>query len=280
MNAPMQWQDVGDAQIAYSKIGAGPALLLLHGYPLTGATFRSMLPALAAHFTCYVLDLPGAGESRWSKQSGFKFGEQALGLKRFVDALGLQAYSILAHDTGGTIGRQLAIIDAARVEKLIAIGTEIPGHRPPWIRLFQFRSHLPGANGNFRKSMASRRFLRSSMGFGGAFTDLGLIDGEFHKLFIAPLVTSAQLTLGQIYRLRGIDWALLDSLAQGHARIKAPVLLIWGEDDPVFPLAEARKMVPQFHDCRGLKVIPGAKLFVHEEFPEAVAKESLTFLLG
>lgn len=130
----------------------------------------------------------------------------------------------------------------------------------------------------FRRNMRSGAFLRSSRGFGGCFYDLNLLNGEFHTLFIAPLIRSARQRAGQRYRLRGIDWALADSLAQGHAQILAPVLLIWGEDDPVFPVARAREMIPQFADCRGLTVVPRAKLFVHEEQPERVAHACLEFL--
>jgi pimeloyl-ACP methyl ester carboxylesterase len=269
--------DVGDAAIAYHAIGSGPPLLLLHGWPLHGGTFRRILPALAAHHTCYVIDFPGAGSSRWTDRTAFGMGAQAEGVKAFASRMGLRSYSIVSHDTGGTIGRQLAIIDADRVNKLVAIGTEIPHHRPPWIRLFQFLSYLPGADAGFRANMGSDRFLRSSRGFGGCFSNLDLIGGEFHHLFVQPLLESAERRGGQRGRLRGIDWALLDRLAEGHAAIRAPVLLLWGANDPVFPAEQARKMVPQFNDARFV-TIPDAKLFVHEERPDEVARECLSFL--
>ena len=210
--------NVGDAEIAYHAIGAGPPLLLLHGWPLDGQTFRHLVPALAAHYTCYVIDLPGAGASRWSERTAFDFGSQAERLKIFADSLGLTSYAIFSHDTGGTIGRQLAIIDAARVEKLVAIGTEIPRHRPPWIRLFQVTSYLPGHDFIFRTNLKSPRFLRSARGFGGCFSNLALVDGEFHRCFVQPLLASARLREGQTRRLRGIDWKLLDGLATNTPR--------------------------------------------------------------
>jgi pimeloyl-ACP methyl ester carboxylesterase len=277
-SAKTSFVDVGDAQIAYHTVGSGPPLLLLHGWPLNRHTFRGMLPALAAHYTCYVFDFPGAGESRWNERTAFNMGGQAESAKVFAQRLGLERYSILAHDTGGTIGRQLAVIDADRVEKLVAIGTEIPNHRPPWIQFFQWLSYIPGADAGFRKNMTSDAFLRSSRGFGGCFSNKDLIAGDFHRLFIQPLLDSRELRMGQRGRLRGIDWKLLDSLADGHRKIRAPVLLVWGADDPVFPVREARKMLPQFKNAR-FATIADAKLFVHEERPEEVARECLNFLL-
>ncbi len=274
---PPAFVDVGDAQIAYQKVGSGPPLLLLHGWPLHGETFRHVVPALAAHFTCYVPDFPGAGASRWTDRTAFGMAGQAESMKAFARRLGLTSYSIVSHDTGGTIARQLALIDADRVAKLVAIGTEIPHHRPPWIPFFQLISYLPGADLGFVANMRSDRFLRSSRGFGGCFSNLDLVQGEFHRLFIQPLLESAEQRAGQRRRLRGIDWKLLDRLAEGHAQIHAPVLLLWGADDPVFPVTEARKMVSQFPDAR-FATIPDAKLFVQEERGAEVAGECLRFL--
>jgi pimeloyl-ACP methyl ester carboxylesterase len=56
-----------------------------------------------------------------------------------------------------------------------------------------------------------------------------------------------------------------------------PVLLIWGADDPTFPVALARAMVGQFPNAR-IAEIPGAKLLVHEEKPAEVARLALEFL--
>jgi pimeloyl-ACP methyl ester carboxylesterase len=268
--------DVGDAEIAYHTVGSGPPLLLLHGWPLNRHTFRHLVPALAARHTCYLFDFPGAGASRWTDRTRFEMANQAESVKVFAKRLGLARYSILAHDTGATIGRHLAVIDAERVDKLVAIGTEIPHHRPPWIRLFQFLSYLPGADGAFLRNMRSAAFLRSSRGFGGCFSNLDLIEGDFHALFVRPLLESADKRAGQRRRLRGIDWKLVDGLAEAHGKIRAPVLLVWGADDPVFPVEEARKMVPQFKDAR-LVTIADAKLFVHEERAEQDARACLEF---
>jgi pimeloyl-ACP methyl ester carboxylesterase len=82
---------------------------------------------------------------------------------------------------------------------------------------------------------------------------------------------------GQIRYVQGISWPQLDALAEGHRQLPGPVLLIWGEEDPFFPIEDARAMIPQFKNCRGLVPISGAKLLPHEERPEAVARHVLEF---
>ncbi len=271
--------DLGHSRIAYRQAGQGTPLLLVHGYPLHGMTFRHLVPALARHFTCIVPDLPGLGETAWTRATDFSFAGQARTLQQFVDRLGLASYAVLAHDTGGTIARRLTTLDLPRVSRLVLIGTEIPGHRPPWLPLFQ-KAANPRRTATFRILMRRRWFRHSNAAFGGCFHDPSLIDGAFHQLFIAPLLRSDERIRGQIHYLRGIDWQLVDGMRAEHARITIPTLLIWGEQDPVFPIAAARAMARQLPDCRGLAVVSDAKLFVHEERPEEVAKATLDFLLA
>lgn len=274
----VRFQDVGSAEIAYRTFGIGPPLVLLHGWPLSGFTYRRLLPHLAARFTCYAIDLPGAGDTRWRRDNDFSFRGQAENVDRFAAGLGLTGFHVVAHDTGATIARALALSAGARIGKLVLMGTEIPGHRPPWIPLFQQLAALPGTSLVFRLLLSSGRFVRSPMGFGHCFADRRLLTGDFAAHFVRPLVKSSARMEGQMRYLRGIDWALVDRLATDHATIKNPVLLIWGEEDRIFPVQRARSMVAQFADCRGLHVVPGAKLFVHEEQPEVVAAHILAFL--
>jgi pimeloyl-ACP methyl ester carboxylesterase len=276
--SPLQFQDVGSAAIAFRRCGSGPPVLFLHGWPLSGLTYRKLIPHLAARFTCIAVDLPGGGETRWRADNDFSFQGQAQNLRRFADGLGLNGFHVVAHDTGATIARALALIAGDRIGKMVLMGTEIPGHRPPWIPLFQRLAALPGAGASFRLLMSSDAFLRSPMGFGNCFVDRGLIGGEFARHFVRPLLESPARLDGQLRYLRGIDWALVDRLAEDHRHISNPVLCIWGEQDTIFPATRARAMVSQLADCRGFEIVPNAKLLVHEEQPEAVAQHIVRFL--
>jgi pimeloyl-ACP methyl ester carboxylesterase len=268
--APVQYQDTGTARLAYRRFGSGPALLLVHGFPLSGFTWRKILPALAERHTCYVPDVPGMGESTWTDATDFSFPGQGHTLKAFVDGLGLTRYSVLAQDTGGTFARCLALEDGARVAKLVLINTEIPRHRPPWIPLYQFLTV-------FGVLLRSDLYLRSPLGFGGCFTDMRLIEGDFHAQVVEPLLRSPLRMEGMRRYLRGATWEPVDALERDHARLTMPVQLIWGADDPTFPVARARAMVTQFPNAR-LAEIPGARLLVHEEKPDEVARLVRDFL--
>jgi pimeloyl-ACP methyl ester carboxylesterase len=234
---------------------------------------------LSERFTCVLPDTPGLGDTEWGETTDFRFAAQAERLRVFADQIGLEHHSILAHDTGATIARQLALIDPSRVDKLVLLNTEIPGHRPPWIPLFQRTTALPGSAVAFKLLLRSAAFRHSSMGYGGCFSDRGLLDeDDFLTCFVRPLLEAPHRMLGVVKYLGGIDWALVDGLARRHAEIEAPVLLVWGADDPTFPVARARAMAGQFRNGRGICEIARAKLLLHEERPAEVAAAVLPFL--
>ena len=56
------------------------------------------------------------------------------------------------------------------------------------------------------------------------------------------------------------------------------MLFVWGDADPVFPLANARAMVDELGPRARLAIIPGAKLFAHEDHPEDFAASARPFL--
>jgi len=276
---PPHFAQVGASRIAYRVVGEGPPLILIHGWPFSSFSFRRVLRALSARFTCILPDTPGLGETEWTDATDFRFAAQADTLSAFARGLGLTSYALLAFDTGATIARQLGLIDPARVRRLVLLNTEIPHHRPPFIELYQRLTRLPGGAFGMRAMLRSRVLRRSRMGFGGCFVDLALLDGEFQAGVVAPLLASPRRLEGARRYLLGIDWDLVDGLAERHRALTRPVLFVWGADDPTFPIERARSMTAQLPDCRGLVAIPRARLLVHEERPEEVARAALSFLV-
>jgi pimeloyl-ACP methyl ester carboxylesterase len=276
-NAPPKYEDVGDAEMAWWSAGDGPTLVFVHGWPFSASTWVKLVPLLADRFTCVVVDQAGAGLTRTRPGTDYNFRGQARRLNAFLEARGIERAHVIAQDTGATIARYAAIHGGGRIASLLLTNTEIPGHRPPFIEMFQALTRLPGSVATFRLLLRSRAFARSPMGFGGCFTDRTRLDGDFRARVIDPLVASPERIAGVQRYLAGIDWGIVDGLATEHAKLRVPVLFVWGEDDATFPIGRARSMVGQIPDCRGLQAVPGASLLVHEERPEAVAEHALAF---
>jgi pimeloyl-ACP methyl ester carboxylesterase len=272
---------VGDATIAVRGFGSGPTVVFVHGFPVHGATWRYLLPRLAGRFRCLVVDLPGLGDSGWSAATDFSFTAQARRLAELTQRLELDAFALVAHDTGATVARLVALQARERVTGLALVNTEIPGHRPPWIPLYQRLARLPGAGTSFRLLLRSRLFLRSGAGFREFYTDRRLLD-EPGRLdpYLGPVLASPARMDGMLRYLAGPEWDVVDGLAQRHAEIEAPVLFLWGEDDRTFPVGRAEPMARQLGGPARFVRIPRTSLMPHEERPDLVLEALLPFLAG
>jgi haloalkane dehalogenase len=272
---------VGDATLAARWFGSGPTVVFVHGFPVHGATWRFLLPRLAERFRCLVVDLPGLGDSGWSASTDFTFTAQARRLAELAARLELDSFSLVAQDTGATVARLVALQVPERVARLALLNTEIPGHRPPWIPLYQRVARLPGAGASFRWLLRSRLFLRSGAGFREFYTDRSLLD-EPGRLdpYLGPLLASAARTEGMLRYLAGPEWDVIDALAERHAEIEAPVLFLWGDDDRTFPVERAEPMARQLRGPARFVRIPRASLMPHEERPDLVLEHLLPFLEG
>lgn len=102
--------DAGGVRFAGVIGGAGPPLLLLHGFPETHIAWRKVAPALARHHTLIIPDLPGYGASRphamtprWTKR---RVGEALVALMR---TLGHRRFALAGHDRGARAGYRLVL---------------------------------------------------------------------------------------------------------------------------------------------------------------------------
>ncbi len=270
--------DTGPSKLAYRTSGKGPDVVLVHGWPLHGDTFRNIEPHLAESFTCHVFDLPGAGASEWNEATPMTLDAHARALCRAIDALALDRVAFAAHDSGGLVARIAAATLGARCAGLFFGGSEIAGYRPPLLKMLVATMNAPGGPWALSQAMKIRPIRNSVLCFGGCFDDVRFIDGEFHDLFVKPILESPAVLRGQSGLARQFDWSIIDHLATTtHAKITAPVSMVWGVDDPWFPIERARKMVPQFPGGAELTEVRG-KLFTHEEYPEVWARHARTFL--
>ena len=275
---PDRFLDVGAGEVAYRRVGSGPDVLFVHGWPVSGATFRTLLPHLAEHVTCHVIDLPGAGSSRFTADTTITVDTHIQSVRRVLDLLELNDVAVVGHDSGGMIARH-AVAGDTRLRAMGLINTEQP-HGLSWrFKSFIAIRHLPGVGGALGWVCGQRRLRRNPLVFGAAFADASLLDGEFDEFFLKPLHDLPARRDAAVRLLRSFDVQHVRDLAAVHGRIGVPVQLVWGEKDPFFPLAWAKEMVGTFADAR-LTVVEGAGLFSHEERPTEVAAALLPTLVA
>jgi len=273
---PDRFLDVGAGEVAYRTIGSGPDVLFVHGWPVSGATFRTLLPYLADHVTCHLIDLPGAGSSRFTADTPLTIENHIHSVRRALDLLDLNDVAVVGHDSGGMIARH-AVAGDSRLRALGLIDTEQSTGLSWKFKTFIAGRRIPGFGAGLGWLAGRPRLRRNRLVLGDAFADPSLLDGEFDEFFLQPLHRSRQHRDAAIRLLRSFDYQHVRDLGELHKRIDVPVQLVWGEQDRFFPVKWAKEMVETFPDAR-LEIIAGAGLFAHEERPAEVAQALLPVL--
>jgi haloalkane dehalogenase len=273
---PDQFLDVGTGEVAYRRVGTGPDVLFVHGWPVTSATFRCLLPHLTDHVTCHLIDLPGAGSSRFTADTPLSIQNHIHSVRRVIDALELNDVAVVGHDSGGMIARH-AVAGDPRLRALGLIDTEQSTGLSWKFKSFIAGRRIPGFGAGLGWVAGKPRLRRNRLVLGDAFVDRTLLDGEFDEFFLQPLHRSREHRDAAIRLLRSFDYQHVRDLRELHGRIEVPVQLVWGEHDRFFPVDWAREMLADFSNAQ-LAVIAGAGLFSHEERPAEVAQALLPVL--
>lgn len=274
---PDAYIEVADGAVAYRRVGRGPDVVFSHGWPVSGATFRTLLPHLANHVTCHLIDYVSTGSSRFDVDTKVSIGGHIDALRATIDHLGVDSVSVVGHDSGGLIARH-AMAGDPRLRSMGLINTE-PATGVSWrFRAFLANRGVPGFDRVLGWVVARRRLRRFGFVLGGAFADPSHLDGEFDEFFLAPLHASRARQVTAIRLLESFDYRYVRELVSVHARIDVPVRLVWGVEDPFFPVEHARRDVSTFADA-SLTEIQGAGLFSHEERPSEVADALLPILV-
>ena len=274
---PDAYIDVGAGEAALRTAGTGPDVLFIHGWPVSGATWRRLLPHLVEHVTCHVVDLPSAGSSRFDATTPMSVDQHIESVRRIVDALAVGEVRVVAHNSGGLMARH-ALAGDPRLRAMGLINTE--PRDPSWrFRSFIAARNLPGLARGLGWIAGQQRLRRTKFVFGDAFADRSLLEGEFAEFFFDPLHQSAAKRNAAATLLKSFDMQHVHDLPAVHARIDVPVKLIWGDQDPFFPVDRARAMTAEFPNAT-IEILPGVGLFSHEEAPEDVARALLPTLLG
>ena len=113
------------ADIFLRRAGAGPPLLLLHGFPETHAMWRDVAPILARRFTVVCADLRGYGASGCppSDPGHAPYAKRAMAgdMAAVMARLGFDRFAVAGHDRGGRVAYRLALDHPDRVTRLAVL---------------------------------------------------------------------------------------------------------------------------------------------------------------
>lgn len=105
------------SKIHYRKYGQGEPLVLIHGFPEDGDLWHKIVPQLAQHFTLFIPDLPGVGNS-CDIGNGVSIDELAMSVNWILDEENITQAVIAGHSMGGYIAMSFAAQFPGRLKGL------------------------------------------------------------------------------------------------------------------------------------------------------------------
>jgi abhydrolase domain-containing protein 6 len=114
---------VGDHEWRYLEAGAGPPLVLVHGFSGSKENWLPLLPHLVDRHRVIVVDLPGWGESTRLPEADYGIPAQATRVVDFIAAMGLERPVLVGHSMGGFIAGIVGTRHADAVSALVLVAS-------------------------------------------------------------------------------------------------------------------------------------------------------------
>jgi haloacetate dehalogenase len=271
--------------------GAGPPLLLLHGYPETHLMWHSCAPALAERFTVVATDLPGYGDSLRPAPAAdhAPHSKRAMALDQVqaMASLGFERFAVAGHDRGGRVAYRMALDHPGRVSSLAVL--DIVPTAEVWARADD-RLALGYWHWGFLAQPAPlpERLIAADPDayFECHLRSIGL--GVEPDRYPERVLAAYRAQLEDAGAVQGIceDYRAgasidrqLDEADRGR-QIECPVLVLWGTRGALEPFYGDVLAVwrPWARDLRGRGV--EASHFLVEDRPDEVARELAAFFGG
>jgi pimeloyl-ACP methyl ester carboxylesterase len=265
---------VHDQRIAYLDVGAGPPVILIHGFG--GSMWQwEYQQQLSQHFRVLTLDLPGAGLSD-KPDIDYRPDQMLDYFVGFMDAMKIPQATLVGNSMGAGLAIGMALTHPSRVEKL-ALVDGLPQHVMEKLT-----------------SPSVRRALESSapswlISFGNTLFGSLMIESVLQEIVYDPaLLTPAVLERSNRNRqLPGLIKPIMtvrenlplweSGFAMRLATITHPTLVLWGEEDRVFPIAVGEELHRTIKGSRFIR-IPKAGHIPQWERPDVVNQELITFI--
>lgn len=229
--AHSRWTTVNGIHIHYWMRGPenGQPVVLVHGLGGRSEDWHNLAPYMvAAGFRVYMPDLPGYGQSDKPEDFSYSITDEANVVVGFMDTLGLKQVDLGGHSMGGWIVQRVAFEHPDRVKKLMLFDSAGIADRPAW---------------------NTALFTPTTLG------ELNELDA---LLMPHPPRVPAFILRDMLRVSRQDAWVIhpaMEAMLSGRdvtdgelPQFKMPVLIVWGSEDHVIPLADGEKMhqlVPQ-----------------------------------
>lgn len=261
--------NIDGVDLAYRVQGEGPPLVLIHSHFYTMRQWQPWVDELAGDFTLIRFDLTSHGLTGPDPSGDYSRKRGAQLLKGLLDHLGIERASIAGSSTGGGLAWYFAAHFPERVDRLILLNAAgLPGATNKWMEM-----KLPDWFG---------------------YVLYLLPEGLFKAFLQAPVVDKSLITDEQVrafhlmYRREGNRMAEFErmrawdrrDISEDLAMIRAPTLVMWGEQNPQLPVSHASGFATRLINAERVeqRIYPGIGHVIPLEIPAQSARDAREFL--
>ena len=225
--------DTGAPAGAGPSAPGDPALLFLHGWSSNWQIFLLTIPAFMESHRVVALDLPGFGASDLPRER-LSIRGYARTVDAVCDELGIERVAVVGSSMGGFIGAELALSFSTRVERLVLVSaaglsTEHLRRRTSLAAAHLVATGAPHALRLQSPVVRRPRLRRAAMQWALRYPE---------RLSV-PLAQELVLSFGKPGFVDGLRAIMDYSYRERLAEIAIPVLVVWGRDDLLVPVADA-----------------------------------------
>ena len=269
LRSPADMVDVAGTRLDVRDSGPkdAPAVILLHGFGSSLHTWEDWAGPLSTDHRVIRFDLPGSGLSPPDPTGDYTDARSMAVLIALMDELGVAKASVVGNSMGGRIAWTFAAAHPERVDRLVLISPD--GFASPGFE-YGVKPHVPVTVKAMRWVLPKPLV---TMSLAPAYADPAAMTDEratrYYDLMRAPGVRDAMIArMAQSIRF--------DPVARLQT-IRAPTLLLWGEEDRMIPFANAadyEKAIPG----ATLVPLPGVGHLPQEEAPQRSLEVVRAFL--
>ena len=262
-------------RIAYLDVGAGPPVILIHGFGGSMWQWEYQQHQLSQHFRVFTLDLPGAGLSD-KPHIDYRPDQMLDFFVGFMDATKIPQATLVGNSMGAGLAIGMALTHPTRVAKLVLVDG-LPQHVMEKLTSPSVRRALESSAPSWLVSFGNTLF-------GGLMIESVLQEIVHDPTLLTPAVLERSNRNRQLPGLIKPIMAVRENLplwesgfATRLGTITHPTLVLWGEEDRVFPIAVGEEL---HHTIKGSRFIriPKAGHIPQWERPDVVNQTLITFI--
>ena len=264
-----------DQRIAYLDVGAGPPVILIHGFGGSMWQWEHQQHTLSQHFRVLTLDLPGAGLSD-KPDIDYRPDQMLDFFVGFMDAVKIPQATLVGNSMGAGLAIGMVLAHPTRVAKLVLIDG-LPQH-------VMEKLTSPSVRRALETSAPSWLVSFGNWLFGGLMIESVLKELVYDPALLTPAVIERSNRNRQRPGLIKPIMAVRENLplwesgfATRIGEITHPTLVIWGEEDRVFLIAVGEELHQTIKGSRFTR-IPTAGHIPQWERPDLVNQELITFI--